>query len=287
MPEANAAKTRAESVLVSAPLKLTSVEKDRLRQHKIKKHHVATILLHWFNAAVWFFMLLTGAGLLVSDHYKVMPRFMLDILDGLFSGRANMLKFHIWLGVLWAIVFAGHAIFGYRSYVRRKRIGEIPIADKGWKSRIKAIQCMLFGNDALCLDIDDLRWLKIRFLRIIEKSDEPLPPQGAFNAGQKLFGLIAALMTPVIMITGLIMAFHLMGTTAVAWSAPLHFLAVGVVVAGLMVHVYMGAVFPEEKPAFFSMITGFVDELFAYTHHFKWWKAMVKEEVKWRRDHDG
>ncbi len=36
-----------------------------------------------------------------------------------------------------------------------------------------------------------------------------------------------------------------------------------VVVSGLMIHVYTGVVFPEEKPAFFSMITGTVPELFA------------------------
>jgi len=38
-----------------------------------------------------------------------------------------------------------------------------------------------------------------------------------------------------------------------------------------MIHVYMAAVFPEEKPAFFSMITGSVHELYAYSHPFKWW----------------
>ena len=50
-----------------------------------------------------------------------------------------------------------------------------------------------------------------------------------------------------------------------------------------MVHVYMGAVFPEEKPAFFSMITGTVNELFAYSHHFKWWREMKLEEREWER----
>ena len=53
-----------------------------------------------------------------------------------------------------------------------------------------------------------------------------------------------------------------------------------------MIHVYMGAVFPEEKPAFFSMITGTVNELFAYTHHFKWWREMKLEEGAWEREHD-
>ncbi len=68
------------------------------------------------------------------------------------------------------------------------------------------------------------------------------------------------------------MTFHWFGTPFVAWAMILHYFAVGMVVSGLMIHVYMGAVFPEEKPAFYSMITGVVDELYAYHHHFKWWR---------------
>jgi formate dehydrogenase subunit gamma len=81
------------------------------------------------------------------------------------------------------------------------------------------------------------------------------------------------------MLTGLVMTFHWMGAAAVGWAAALHFAAVGAVFAGLMVHVYMGAVFPEEKPAFFSMITGNVNELFAYSHHFKWWREVRGERA--------
>jgi cytochrome b subunit of formate dehydrogenase len=49
--------------------------------------------------------------------------------------------------------------------------------------------------------------------------------------------------------------------------------------AGLMIHVYMAAVFPEEKPAFFSMITGSVHELYAYSHHFEWWREEKEKQV--------
>jgi formate dehydrogenase subunit gamma len=61
-----------------------------------------------------------------------------------------------------------------------------------------------------------------------------------------------------------------------------HFVAVGMVVSGLMVHVYMGAVFPEERPAFYSMITGTVDELYAYRHHFKWWRDVKVQQTQWQ-----
>ncbi len=70
----------------------------------------------------------------------------------------------------------------------------------------------------------------------------------------------------------------------VAWAMLLHFVALGMVVSGLMVHVYMGAVFPEEPPAFFSMITGKVNELFAYDHHFKWWRQVKIEKREWQKE---
>ncbi len=53
-----------------------------------------------------------------------------------------------------------------------------------------------------------------------------------------------------------------------------------------MVHVYMGAVFPEEKPAFFSMITGTVPERFAYEHHFKWWRETKLRQRTWAAERD-
>jgi cytochrome b subunit of formate dehydrogenase len=54
--------------------------------------------------------------------------------------------------------------------------------------------------------------------------------------------------------------------------------AVGMVVAGLIVHVYMAAFFPEEKSAFFSMFDGNVDALCARLHHKKWYDDKMAEE---------
>jgi hypothetical protein len=46
----------------------------------------------------------------------------------------------------------------------------------------------------------------------------------------------------------------------------------------------MGAVFPEERPALYSMITGMVNELYAYRHHFKWWRDVKLEDARWERE---
>ena len=266
------------------PPSLTAQEKDRMRQRKMKKHDVAIVLIHWFNAFTWIFMLLSGTALIVSHYYKIMPLFYINIVHGLFSSSADMIQFHIWLGVIWAFVISVYTVFGYRKYVRKHRIKDINVNHHDFFERLRAFQCIFFGNDALCLDKDDLKWLKIRLLGILGKSNDELPPQGSFNAGQKLYGLLVALMTPIIIITGLIMAFHLGGIVLVQWAIPIHFFAVGMIVSGLMIHVYMGAVFPEEKPSFFSMITGNVSELFLYKHHFKFWRDRIIEQFAWRKE---
>jgi cytochrome b subunit of formate dehydrogenase len=86
-------------------------------------------------------------------------------------------------------------------------------------------------------------------------------------------------MVPVVMLTGLVMTVGWPSPVAVSWAVPLHFTAVGLVVSRLVIHVYMAAVFPEEKPAFFSMITGSVDELYAHNHHFKWWREEKEKQL--------
>ena len=233
--------------LAPAPRTLSASEADALAQRRLKKHDIAIMLLHWFNALVWLLELATGLALLTSD-LRVMPWWYIRIVQGCFGSKANMLQFHVAAGITWIVVFMAYAVFGFHTYLRQEVL-----------------------RREISLDGDDWQWLRARILGIVKLSRAPLPPQGIYNAGQKLFALMVYLMVPVIMLTGLVMTFHLGGAAVVGWAAAIHFAAVGAVVAGLMIHVYMGAVLPEEKPAFFSMITGQVDELYAYSHHFKWW----------------
>lgn len=270
------------------PPPLTAMEKDRMRHRKMKKHDVAIMLVHWFNAFSWLFMLTSGAALIISSHYQMAPNFFIHITRDIFGAPKDMLQFHIWLGVMWILVFSAYTIFGYRRYLRKKKLHTLSFSlDNDWKTKLKTIQCILFGNTGLCLDENDIKWLIVRVLKILgKKEDEELPPQGAFNGGQKLFGLVVALMTPVIMFTGLVMAFHLGPLWLIQWAIPIHFIAVGMVVSGLMIHIYMGAILPEEKPAFFSMLTGNVSELFLYRHHFNFWKERIVKQCEWMREVD-
>ena len=251
------------SEIPPAPVPLTSEQAEAMLQRQFTKHHVAIMLLHWFNASVWFFELLTGLALISSPLFRVVPAWYIAVVEGIFGTRANMMQFHVALGLVWIGVFLVYGSFGFRTYLGREVL-----------------------QKEIALDRDDFRWLLVRTLRILGPSDEPLPPQGIYNAGQKLFALVIYAMIPVVMMTGLVMAFQLFGPAAVGWAVVLHFAGVGIVVSGLMIHVYMGAVFPEEKSAFFSMITGNVHELFAYSHHFKWWRDVKLEEREWDAQHD-
>jgi formate dehydrogenase subunit gamma len=245
------------------PVPLTAEQAGLMLQRLVKKHHIAIILLHWFNAIVWLFELLTGLALISSPYFRVAPQWYLGIVEGVFGTRAGMLRFHVALGTAWIGVYLVYGVFGFRTYLSREVL-----------------------RNEIALDSQDWRWLVVRLLRIIGRSKEPLPPQGIYNAGQKVFALLVYAMIPVIMVTGVIMGFRLFGPAAVGWAVVTHFVAVASVVAGLIIHVYMGAVFPEEKPAFFSMITGTVNELYAYNHHFTWWRAIKAEERHWRDEHE-
>ncbi len=243
------------------PDHLSPTQVDAMSQRQIKKHHVAIMMLHWFNAIVWLLELTTGLALITSTYFRLAPYWYIRLVEGFFGSRANMLHFHIAVGITWTAVFLVYGTIGFQTYLRKEVL-----------------------EKEIGLDGDDTLWLKIRLFNMLKLSNDPLPPQGIYNAGQKLFAVLVYMMIPIIMITGLIMSFRLVSTTVVAWAVPIHFFAVGMVVSGLMIHVYMGAVFPEEKPAFFSMITGSVNELFAYHHHFKWWKEMSMNRIQFEAD---
>jgi formate dehydrogenase subunit gamma len=251
------------SAVPAHPTPLTADQADVMLQRHLKKHHIAIILLHWFNATVWFLELVTGVALIMSPIFRFAPGWYLSMVESAFGSRAHLLQFHIALGLTWIAVYLVYGVFGFRTYLSREVL-----------------------QNEIALDQDDWRWLIIRTKRILGLTRDPLPPQGVYNAGQKLFALMVYVMVPLVMVTGIVMTFRLMGPAVVGWAVVLHFCAVAAVVSGLLVHVYMGAVFPEEKPAFFSMITGTVNELYAYNHHFKWWTDMKARELAWERRHD-
>ena len=66
------------------------------------------------------------------------------------------------------------------------------------------------------------------------------------------------------------------GNELVQWAILIHFVTVGLVFAGLLIHVFMASIAAGEQPAFISMFTGTVPEDYA-RHHHKLWLDEVKK----------
>jgi formate dehydrogenase subunit gamma len=112
--------------------------------------------------------------------------------------------------------------------------------------------------------------------------DPELPDQGYYNMGQKAFAQASVVGGVVIAATGLVMLLsdRTLGadsTGLVGWAVTLHFIAVGLVFAGLLVHIYMAAISPEERPGFRSMFTGVVPDDYARHHHRLWWNKITTD----------
>lgn len=237
-------------------------ERRRLREKKIKKHNLANILTHWFNVASWLMLLPTGIAIISSPRLGLAPLWWQELFRNMFGTTANLIRFHYTIGLIWIVILTFNILIGFRRYF-------VP-----------------FAAHRMLLDKDDIEWLKIKPLQMLGfMKGKELPPQDAYNAGQKAYMYVVILGTIGIMLSGIVMTFKEIFPPVLKQIAqPIHWVSVFSIVAGLMVHVYMGAVFPEEKEAFFSMFSGKVSAWYARAHHEKWYWEKVQEELKWESD---
>jgi formate dehydrogenase subunit gamma len=128
---------------------------------------------------------------------------------------------------------------------------------------------------------DDSRW--VRRIREYVTNQETGEPEyvGFFNGGQKLYFWAIVVSTIVFVVTGLFMWFppHGSGRIVVAASYILHDIAMLVMLAGFIVHIYEATA--AAPGTFKSMTRGTVSKRWALTHHPAWYRQMTgakKEE---------
>jgi uncharacterized protein len=217
------------------------------REKTLVKHPLPQRMLHWFNAACFLFLWLTGIGLITETGYRVAPEAYVSFINSLFGGATVLLHAHIGVGFVWVTVMAlGTLIDPYGLALR-------------------------FLKD-LVPTKNDLLWFKAKPKAELTGVDE-LPPQGAYNAGQKAFGATVLVGGTVIALTGVLMVVGTGGGELARWMVLLHLLAVGAVMAFFFVHFTMAALIKEERPALKSMVSGAVDEEYAEHHHAEWYEA--------------
>ncbi|MDN5362077.1 MAG: formate dehydrogenase subunit gamma [Moorella sp. (in: firmicutes)] len=102
-----------------------------------------------------------------------------------------------------------------------------------------------------------------------------LPPQGKYNAGQKINSLLTIAGSLLMIITGWMMIFADKFTLAtLAWVHALHSggaLVLGGVILG---HAYLGLLHPHSRESIKGMLTGKVSADFAASHHARWYRNL-------------
>ncbi|MBT4285743.1 MAG: cytochrome B6 [Deltaproteobacteria bacterium] len=238
-----------------------------MEQGMITRHSKFAIFMHWFNAACWLFLLATGLGLIDNGTLSPVGTGWPHMLKQLFNGGGNLLAAHVTVGITWSLMFLVFAITNPK---------------KNFIEFVKEIFAISVKRD--------LTWLVKKGIimtcgkQVLEKRniDAELPEQGFYNFGQKLFAIPSLLGGFLIVATGYLMMVSMwvnINAQLVQWSIFLHFLMVGLLVAGLVIHIYMAAIVAEEKPAFFSMFTGKVPIDFARHHNSLWFKKISKDEA--------
>jgi formate dehydrogenase subunit gamma len=239
----------------------------------IKRHTKLSIFLHWFNAASWIFLLATGIGLIKNPDLQPVGMWWANLMWAIFGSGENLLMAHVIGGLLWAGVFLIYAIIGIKevAHFLREIFSYSPVRDFMWLVK-KGVQ-MTLGT----------RVLK-KLGEVLEKRGASpeiaaprIPDQGFYNVGQKMFAVPSVFGGIVIAVTGIIMALsnlYFTNTAIVRWAILIHFVTVGLVFAGLLIHIYMAAIAAGERPAFISMFTGSVPEDYARHHHRLWYEKV-------------
>jgi formate dehydrogenase subunit gamma len=223
--------------------------------------------MHWFNAGCWIFLLLTGLGLIQNDDlqpFMSWPTMMRQV----FGGGANLLLTHEIIGITWAGGFLLYGIIRLKSDV-------LPF--------IRDIFTVDIRRDFLWLITKGIQMtLGYKMLGVLADKfgfSPKIPDQGFYNVGQKIFAIPAVFGGMVIAASGIIMIFSQTGmaeNALVQWAILIHFVTVGLVFAGLLIHVFMASIAAGEKPAFISMFTGTVPEDYARHHHRLWLDEVKK-----------
>lgn len=241
------------------PRKGLIVENSRLM---LRRHTIDAMFMHWFNAICWAILLSTGVGLVDNPVLQPLGMWWVRAMQALFGGGAALLEFHISVGAFWSMGFLVYGIVRFKCITLpfvKELLTFSPRTDIEWL--VKKSLRMTIG---------------IKMMRRFGLSPT-IPEQGFYNAGQKVFGIPAFLGGIIIAVTGWIMALSpqdLTRPSTIQWAILIHFLTVGIVFAGLLVHIYMAAIAKGEAPVFISMFTGFVPADYAASHHKHWFDSL-------------
>ena len=187
---------------------------------------------HWLLAATFFVMLFTGLCLSVSA--------FAGILD-----RPTAKAWHLWSALALAAGLALIVLLGDRRALARS------------------------AREIDRFDADDGQWLRGAARRAL--NGRPAPPQGRFNAGQKLNAALIGGLMLVMYVTGGLLWYGERDTTyRFAGTVIVHDWATLILMCLVAGHLYLAVLHPSTRHALRGMTLGDVDEEWARRHHAKW-----------------
>lgn len=232
----------------------------------LQRHSFGAIIMHWFNALIFIALLLSGLGMLRIPEVMILGSWWSDFLDAVF-GAAVLLDSHIIFGFVWIF-----SILFYSVLYCTKDV--IPF--------LREVLHIRFRTDLLwCMRKGLLLTLGEQAMKKLHLNPE-LPPQGFYNAGQKLAAISVLVCGGVLAISGLFLYLHTitpLGETVIQWCVLAHLAAAGIMVIIIPIHIYMAALAPGEGPALRSMFTGTVPASFAKHHNPLWYADIAKKET--------
>jgi formate dehydrogenase subunit gamma len=133
-------------------------------------------------------------------------------------------------------------------------------------------------------DRDDIGWVLNAFSYYLLGRHTAMPPQGRFNTGEKMNGLIMCVTWVVLGVTGLVMWFG-KGAVSVGpfrlglvvppglfhWMVLMHDVTMIVAVCMFLVHLYLAVAHPLMWAGLVSMRFGVTSAAYAAEHHAKWY----------------
>jgi formate dehydrogenase subunit gamma len=233
----------------------------------IRRHLPSAIWMHWLNAACWLLLLGSGFGLLANPAMQPVGPWWARLWTG-FLGASGLLGLHVALGLAWI------ALCVFFVALRLRQVA-VPF--------LREITALHAASDATwCLRKGAGLVLAPKVLRRLGL-DPTLPPQGFYNAGQKLAAVAAVACSLGLILTGGILflsAGRANTEILLQWCLLAHFCCAGIMAIVLPVHIYMAALAPGERPALRSMFTGYVPLDFVRHHNPLWFQKLAA-----RQDH--
>jgi formate dehydrogenase subunit gamma len=216
----------------------------------IPKYSLLERTMHWLHTATFVPLALTGLVLYAP------------FLDPLAQGEA---------GEFVRLIHRGAAVI----------FGLLPIVYLVMQPRR-----LLLNLREFTFDKEDIGWLKGAFGYYVLGKHTDMPPQGRFNTGEKLNGVVMVLTWVTFGVTGLAMWFGkgILPPALFLWMVIIHDLAMIASVCMFLVHLFLAVAHPLMWAGLVSMRFGVTSAEYAAEHHAKWYygpkRAMQMYEAR-------